>query len=202
MNVLRIDFSGRHAGSVSRQLTARLADALAESQGARVVARDYSHVLPYVGEDWIGGAYIPEADRTPAHRAALATSDRLVDELLAADTLVLGLPVYNFTAPAAFKSWIDQVARRGRTFAYSEAGPVGLIEGTHAVAVVTSGGTAVGSDIDFLTPYLRHALAFLGITDVEVVAADRMMFDEHAVARAAREIDRVARPPSPGALAA
>jgi FMN-dependent NADH-azoreductase len=82
------------------------------------------------------------------------------------------MPVYNFSMPAGFKAWSDLAARVGETFQYAENGPVGLLAGKKAYVAVTSGGTEVGSEIDFLTPWLRHFLGFIGIDDVEIVQAE------------------------------
>ena len=101
-------------------------------------------------------------------------------ELKAADVVVIGMPVYNFGIPAALKAWVDLIARARVTFRYAESGPEGLLTGKRAIVVAASGGTPVDSEIDFATPYLRHALGFVGITDVEVVAADRLMLDPEA----------------------
>jgi FMN-dependent NADH-azoreductase len=94
--------------------------------------------------------------------------------LKTADAVVIGVPVYNFSISAALKAWIDMVSRARLTFRYTENGPVGLLAGKKAYVVVATGGVPVGSPMDFATPYLRHALSFLGITDVEVIAADRV----------------------------
>jgi FMN-dependent NADH-azoreductase len=176
--VLHIDASARFAASVSRKLSARVVESLGAD---RVIHRDLAaEPVPHVTEDWTRGAYIPEADRTPEQKTALAISDALVAELQAADVVVIGTPVYNFTVPAALKAWMDQVARAGVTFRYTENGPEGLLKGKRAILAVASGGTEIGSEIDFLTPYARFFLGFIGITEVEVVAADRLMADADA----------------------
>ena len=189
--VLRIDSSARHEGSVSRGLTDRVVERLGAE---RVIVRDLdAEPVPHVSTDWAAGAYTPEADRTTEQRTALAISDALIEELEAADVVVIGLPVYNFAVPAALKAWMDQVARVGVTFRYTESGPVGLLENKRAILVVASGGTEVGSPIDFATPYARHFLGFLGITDVDVVASDRLMMDPEASnARAEADLERLA----------
>ena len=117
----------------------------------------------------------------------LALSNALVAELQAADVIVIGAPVYNFGVPAAFKAWIDQVARAGLTFKYTEYGPKGLLEGKRAIVAVASGGTEVGSDIDFATGYIRHVLGFIGIEDVVFVAADKLTVDAEASQNAASQ---------------
>jgi len=99
------------------------------------------------------------------------TTDALVAELKEADILVIGAPIYNFSVPTALKAWIDMIARARLTFRYTEKGVEGLLLNKKAYIVVPSGGVPVGSPVDFATPYLRHALAFVGIDDIEIVAA-------------------------------
>lgn len=175
LTILRIDSSARHDGSVSRNLADLYMNRLAESRPVQVQTRDVSDGLPLINQDWIAATFTPEPDRTADHRAALAESDRLVEELEASELIVISTPIYNFGIPASLKLWVDQVARAGRTFRYTENGPVGLLSDKKAVILVASGGTEVGSNIDFATPYLRHFLGFLGISDVEVIAADQLM---------------------------
>lgn len=191
MKVLQIDSSGRRAESVSRKLTARIAERF-RAQGAEVVTRDVAGGLPAVDEAWIKANFTPPEARTAEDKARLSLSNELVAELRDADVIVIGVPVYNFAIPAALKAWVDLVCRAGVTFRYTEDGPKGLLEGKRAILVVTSGGVPVGSAYDFATGYLRHVLGFIGITDVEVVAADRLSLDAEASLRAASEaIDRL-----------
>ena len=179
MNILNVQSSARHEDSVTRQLSAMLVERLSAG-GATVVEREADNDLPPVSKAWTQGAYIPEADRTSEQREALRLSDELVAELKAADAIVIGAPVYNFTIPASLKLWIDQVCRAGVTFKFGENGPVGLLEGKKAYVVLASGGTAVGSEVDFHTPYLRHVLGFIGLHDVEFVSADQLMMKGEA----------------------
>ena len=131
-------------------------------------------------EDWIGANFTAAPERTAEQRETLALSDALLAELRQADVVLIGLPIYNFGVPASLKAWIDLVARVGETFRYSEAGPVGLLDGKRAIVTVASGGTERGSDIDFATGYIKHLLGFIGITDVSFVSADRMAIDADA----------------------
>ncbi len=171
-HILEISSSGRTADSVTRTLTGDLVDALRQqSPGALLVRRDLSDGVPFVDADWIAANFTPEDERTENQRAVLHTSDTLVDELKAADTLVIGAPIYNFGIPATLKAWVDQVARARVTFRYTPDGPVGLLAGKRAFVVVASGGVTPDSPVDFATPYLRQALRFLGITDVSVITA-------------------------------
>ena len=172
--ILEISASGRTGLSVSRTLTQDLVSALEDHHGgATIVRRDLNDGVGFVDENWIGANVTPEDERTPQQKERLAESDALVAELVAADIVVLGVPIYNFGIPATLKAWIDQVARARVTFRYESDGSVGLLDGKKAYVVIASGGVPVGAPADFASPYLRHALGFLGISDVEVIAADR-----------------------------
>ncbi|MEL7213062.1 MAG: NAD(P)H-dependent oxidoreductase [Pseudomonadota bacterium] len=182
--VLRIDSSARRTGSITRDLSDRIIKRLAPDT---VITRDLTDALPQIDEDWMGANFTPAAERTAAQEDRLALSDALIDEIKQADTLVIGLPIYNFSVPAALKAWIDQIARAGVTFQYTENGPKGLLEDKRAIFAVASGGTEVGSDIDFATGYLRHIMGFIGITDVEIVHADRMAVEPEETLKAAHQ---------------
>jgi len=188
LRVLRVDASARGEGSVSRQLADRMLRELNDrAPGLSVVRRDVAAGLPFVDAAWVG-ANLTEPDvRDAAQRQALAKSDELVAELMAADVLLIATPIYNFGVPASLKAWIDQVARARVTFRYTEHGPQGLLAGKKAYVLVATGGTEVGSAIDFATPWLTFVLGFLGITDVEVIAADRGMSRGDAARRQAAE---------------
>lgn len=180
MHILHLEASARRDTSHSRLVSRRLVDRLQQAYSAKVTHRDLSSGLPYVDEQMIGAYYTMPQDRTDEQQAAIALSERLVDELEAADIIVAAVPMYNFGIPASFKAWIDLVARVGRTFRYTESGPVGLLEGKTMYISVATGGTPLGSEADFISPYLRHVLAFIGITDVHFVAADEFMKDADA----------------------
>ena len=190
LKVLRIDASARREGSTTRQLSDELIDALRERHGRiRVLSRDLARTPPpLLDADWIAANFTDPQARDAGQRAALAFSDELVAELTAADVVVIGVPVYNFGVPAALKAWVDLVARARLTFRYTENGPEGLLKGKRAYLVMASGGVAVGSAADFATGYLRQVLGFLGITDVEIVAADQAMLRSDAVEQARARI--------------
>ena len=160
--ILHIDASARRTGSATRDLSARIVQHLGAN---RIIRRDLATPLPLLTEDWITANFTPADQRDATQRDLLALSDELVKELQQADTVVIGLPIYTFSVPAAFKAWIDLVARAGLTFSYTENGPKGLLEGKRAILAIASGGTAVGSEIDFATGYARHVLGFIGIHD-------------------------------------
>ena len=174
--LLRVNASMRKQGSISRQLTDELIQSLVASRpDTQIVTRELTQGVSLIDEEWIGANFTGDEERSAEQRAKLAESDALVAELEAADTLVIGVPIYNFGVPAAFKAWVDMIARARKTFKYTENGPVGLLEGKKAYVVIASGGTQSGSDIDFATPYVRHVLGFVGIHDVSIIAADQLM---------------------------
>jgi len=171
--VLEVSASASHSASFSRQLTRDLIAALDDRHGnVETRHRDLAEGIPLISESWIDANFTPDEVRTEDHRRSLADSDTLIEELMSADVLVIGAPMYNFSVPAVLKAWIDMIARARVTFRYTENGPEGLLKDKKAYLVVTTGGVPGGAPLDFATPYLRHALAFVGITDVEVIAAD------------------------------
>jgi len=186
-SILRVDSSGRHEGSTSRVLADELIGVLqSRYSSTAIVERDLATGIQHVDEDWIVANFTPEEDRSDTQKATLSESDRLVRELQAADILVLGVPVYNFGVPAALKAWIDMVARARMTFRYTDNGPEGLLQGKKAFLVIASGGVAVDSPVDFATPYLRQALSFLGITDIEIVKAEQQNVRRESAIETAR----------------
>jgi len=174
LKILRIDSSGREHGSSSRALTEELVEALADRYGqVQLVKRDLAESIPHVDQAWIEANFTPEENRSDSQSKVLSFSDLLVAELKEAEVLVIGVPIYNFGVPAALKAWVDMIARARLTFAYTENGPVGLLREKKAFIVVASGGVGVDSPVDFATPYMRQALKFVGITDIEVIVADQ-----------------------------
>lgn len=193
--VLRIDSSANNETSVTRQLADLFIQRLGERESIQVVSRDLVQGLPFLDAGWIAANFTEPTARDADKQAALALSDALIGEVRAADVLVIGVPIYNFGVPATLKAWIDQIARARETFRYTEHGPEGLLTGKKAYLLVASGGTPVGGAIDFATPWLKHVLAFIGITDVEIIAAERLMIQGEAGRQQAVErIASVLRP--------
>lgn len=172
--VLIIESSARQQGSVSRQLTQAFISQWDRAHPEdEVVVRDVAeHVLPHLDASLLGAWTKPEAEHDVAEREALQRSNLLTDELLAADVLVLAAPMYNFTIPSTLKAWLDHVLRAGVTFKYTATGPQGLLEGKRAIVLTSRGGVHAGGATDHQEPYLRQALAFIGIHDVTFVHAE------------------------------
>jgi FMN-dependent NADH-azoreductase len=193
IRVLKINSSSREQGSVTRQLSDSFIDKLTQ-QGKQVdlSERDVAKItLPFIDESWIGASYTSKDQRTEEQQQRLALSDQLIKELQDADAIVIGVPIYNFSIPAALKAWIDLVARAGVTFRYTETGPVGLLKGKKAYLVLASGGVPVGGEADFASGYMRHVLGFIGIHDVEIIAAERVNIDnDGGLSKAQQQIDR------------
>lgn len=182
--VLNIQASARHDGSVTRQLSNKILTEIAADQ---TITRDLATGLPLLDAAWLAANFTLADNRTDVQRETLALSDSLITEIKQADTIVIGSPVYNFSVPAVLKAWIDQIARVGVTFKYTPDGPVGLLSGKRAIIVIASGGTPVGSDIDYASGYLKHIMGFIGITDVTIIAADALGNDADAKIAAAND---------------
>ncbi|MEO0972117.1 MAG: NAD(P)H-dependent oxidoreductase [Pseudomonadota bacterium] len=192
--ILRIDASSRVAGSVSRALADRLISRLAPRDGALMHRDLATRPVPFVDADWIAANTTPAEDRSAAHRQALAFSETLVEEWERARLVVIACPIYNFGVPAAMKAYIDLICRARRTFRYSTEGPVGLLDDRPVYVLMASGGTRLGSEIDFASGYLRHVLKFIGITDVRFIAADGLSSDAESRSRAETAIDELTLP--------
>jgi FMN-dependent NADH-azoreductase len=181
MILLQIDSSAR-AGSVTRRLTSMFADEWKQSHPAcEVIHRDLSTTsLPQITDDW-NATQIEPSKLSPSQRNYLATSDALIEEVLAADLIVIGAPMYNFAIPSSLKAWIDQIVRIGKTVAYGPQGPQGLL-GNRKVVVITARGGAyekgtAREKFDFQEPYLRHIFGFVGLTDVTFIHAENQHRD-------------------------
>lgn len=187
-SIFHLDASHRGPGSVSRGLSQLLVDELCTYHpAARVVRRDLGRGMPLVDDAWIDASDTPADQRTEAQRRTLAHSDALVEELRACEIWVLGTPIYNFGIPPLLKAWVDQICRARVTFAYSEQGPRGLLEDRPVFVTIASGGSKVGSEREFLTPYLRHVLGFVGIRDLRIIAADQLLMTGEAKIELARQ---------------
>ncbi len=187
MAVLKIDSSARVEGANSRIIT----DYLVQQLGQPVTERDLvNNPLPPISPQDLVGVHGSHEDERPSLQRHLAISNELIAELNQADTLVLGVPMYNFSVPAYLKQWIDYVCRAGITFRYTENGPEGLTAVKRAFIVTASGGTPIGSEMDFASRYLEHICRFLGVKEVvHIDASGSKGSPEVVIAAAKQQID-------------
>ncbi|AYC35113.1 FMN-dependent NADH-azoreductase [Pseudomonas cavernae] len=196
--VLVIESSARQQGSISRQLTDEfIAQWQKTHPNDEVSVRDLAQQpVPHLDEVLLGGWMKPADQQSEAEQAALARSNTLTDELLAADVLVLAAPMYNFAIPSTLKAWLDHVLRAGVTFKYTETGPQGLLSDKRAYVLTARGGIYAGSSLDHQEPYLRQALGFIGIHDVSFIHAEGLNlgaeFFEKGLAQAKTRLAEVA----------
>jgi FMN-dependent NADH-azoreductase len=176
-NILLVESSPRGSDSYSHQAARSIVNELqARNPGAKVLIRDLGqNPPPHVGLPFITGMYAASEQQTPDQVKSLAFSDTLIDEILAADTIVIAVPMHNFGVPSRLKAWIDHVVRIGRTFSYGANGPQGLVKEKRVIVVLASGGVYSNEQMkafDFVEPYLRTILGFIGLTDVDVVRVE------------------------------
>jgi len=189
-HVLHLNASPRGSASHSRQVSGEFVQAwLSAHPEDTVTIRDLGHqAVPHVSEEFIGAMYTPAEARTPFQAETLKLSDELIGELQAADIYVIGVPMYNFSAPSVFKSYIDQIARVGVTFTPSYEG---LLKNKKVVFVTARGGGGYGPGeareaYNFLDPYLHSVFAFVGVTDQTFIHINNTSHgDETAAALAA-----------------
>ncbi|MBD2528983.1 FMN-dependent NADH-azoreductase [Nostoc flagelliforme FACHB-838] len=180
VNILHIDSSPRGERSHSRELSKEFVSSWKAAHPEDAIAyRDIGrHPVPHVNEAWIAAAFSPPETHTPELTEALRISDELIDEFLAADRYVFGVPMYNFNIPSTFKAYIDQIVRANRTFAIDAQGLRGLVEGKKAVIITARGGdfsaTSPAAAYDFQEPYLRTIFGFIGITDIQFINANSL----------------------------
>ncbi|MBZ9935310.1 FMN-dependent NADH-azoreductase [Mesorhizobium sp. BR1-1-16] len=173
-NILFVSSSPRGAASQSSKVAEQLiAGIRAEDPTATVTRRDLAaNPLPHLDGEFLGAIFGPAEAHTVEQTRLLALSDQLVDEIFAADVIVIASAMINFTVPSTLKSWFDFIARRGRTFSYGENGPEGLVKGKRVVVVEAKGGIYSDGPMkvhDYQQPWMRFMLGFLGMTDVEVI---------------------------------
>ncbi len=183
-HILHIDSSPRGDRSVSRTVSKDFMTAWKQSHPDDTFAyRDLGHhPVPHVDEPWIAAAFTPPPNRTEELDRAIALSDALVDEFLAADRYVFGVPMYNFSIPSTFKAYIDQIVRVGRTFAVNEQGFQGLVDSSKKMLVITARGGSYqqgtpAASYDLQEPYIRSIFGFVGITDITFIHVDNLNSD-------------------------
>ena len=195
--------------SHSKQLADHLIARVKSANPAAVInVRDIgAQPIPYFDGNTAGALFTPADARTVEQQRLVELSDTLVAEVMQADRIVFAVPVYNFNLPAQFKSYLDHLARAGVTFRYTPEGvPEGLIKGKQVFVLTARGGKAEGTPSDTMTPYLRQMLSFLGMNDVNFIAAEGMAMGEVAalegVTVAKQRIDELLQDSVPTNLAA
>ena len=186
MKILQINASARREGAnstrVADSVVARLRAAHPE---ARLTLRDLAVTPhPVLDEAALGALFTPADQRSAEQAARVALDDALIAEVQAHDTLVLGVPMYNFGVPVQLKTWIDAIARAGVTFRYTANGPEGLLTGKTVYVALARGGLYRDTANDSQVPYLKSVLGFLGMTDVKFIYAEGLAMGPEAAARA------------------
>lgn len=181
--------SSPRAESLSTPIAVDLAEKLkSQNPGSLVVRRDLAtNPLPHIDDLFTGAIRKPAEARTAEEIAAIKTSDELVNELFAADTIVISTGLINFNIYSSLKTWIDNIARAGVTFKYTESGPVGLLTGKKVYVVLASGGVysqGPAAPLNHAVPYLKSVLGFLGITDIETIYVEGLAFGPEAAEKA------------------
>jgi len=192
MKIYQIDSSARKKGSSSRALAKKVLDKI-RKPGDEVIYRDLDDEMLFVSGLTESGMKINEKDQTEDHKKMFKLSDKLVNELKESDIIIISAPIYNYGPPATLKAWSDLAARVGETFRFKQNGRrEGLLKNKKAYLVITSGGTKLNSNEDFLTPWLKFILNFFGIEKIEIICADQMALDyEKSIKDAERQIREI-----------
>ena len=193
MKIYQIDSSARKEGSTSRSLAKKLLNKIKNPED-EIIYRDLNDEMVFVSGLTESGMNIDEKDQNENHKKMFKLSDQLVKELKESDVIIISAPIYNYGPPATLKAWSDLAARVGETFRFKSNGRrEGLLKNKRAYLVITSGGTKLNSNEDFLTPWLKFILNFFGIEKVEVVSADQMSIDyEKSIRNAEKQIENLA----------
>ncbi len=194
MKIYQIDSSARKEGSTSRALAKKLLDKI-KKPGDEIVYRDLDDEMVFVSGLTESGMKIEKKDQTEHHKKMFDLSDTLVKELKDSDIIIISAPIYNYGPPATLKAWSDLAARVGETFRFKPNGRrEGLLKNKRAYLVITSGGTKLNSNEDFLTPWLRFILNFFGIEKIDIICADQMALNyEKSIRDAEKQIENISR---------
>ena len=192
MKIYQIDSSARKDGSTSRSLAKKLLEKIKKPDD-EVIYRDLNDEMVFVSGLTESGMNIDEKDQNENHKKMFKLSDQLVKELKESDVIIISAPIYNYGPPATLKAWSDLAARIGETFRFKPNGRrEGLLKNKRAYLVITSGGTKLNSNEDFLTPWLKFILNFFGINKIDIICADQMALDyEKSIRNAEKQIDNI-----------
>lgn len=184
MNILQINASARRDGNSTKIANSVVERLKAANPAAAHTVRDLAVTPhPVLDEAALGALFTPAEQRSPEQAARVALDDALIAEIQAHDTLVLGVPMYNFGVPVQLKAWIDAIARAGTTFRYTATGPEGLLTGKTVYVALARGGLYRDTPNDSQVPYLKAVLGFLGMTDVRFIYAEGLAMGPEAVAK-------------------
>tara|TARA_Y100001936_G_scaffold160511_1_gene156820 strand:- start:429 stop:1016 length:588 start_codon:yes stop_codon:yes gene_type:complete len=194
MKIYQIDSSARKEGSTSRALAKKLLHKIKRPED-EVVYRDLDDEMVFVSGLTESGMKIEKKDQTEHHKKMFDLSDTLVKELKESDIIIISAPIYNYGPPATLKAWSDLAARVGETFRFKPNGRrEGLLKNKRAFLVITSGGTKLNSNEDFLTPWLKFILNFFGIEKIDIICADQMALDyDKSIKDAEKQIENISR---------
>ena len=192
MKIYQIDSSARKEGSTSRSLAKKLLEKIKKPDD-EVIYRDLNDEIVFVSGLTESGMNIDEKDQNENHKKMFKLSDQLGKELKESDVIIISAPINNYGPPATLKAWSDLAARIGESFRFKSNGRrEGLLKNKRAYLVITSGGTKLNSNEDFLTPWLKFILNFFGINKIDIICADQMALDyEKSIRNAEKQIDNI-----------
>lgn len=176
-NILRLDASANVSNSSSRKLGDQLINQLGARHEINLTQRDLNQGLSFIDESWVEANFTAIDQRSVDQQKALEFSDLLIEELRQADHIVLTTPMYNFGIPASLKAWIDLICRAGVTFQYTADDPIGLLNNKQIDIIITTGGVPLQSPVDFVSGHLKQVFEFIGIEQINIIAADQMNVD-------------------------
>ena len=192
MKIYQIDSSARKQGSTSRALAKKLLDKIKKPDD-EIIYRDLDDEMVFVSGLTESGMKIDLKDQTEHHKKMFELSDKLVKELKESDIIIISAPIYNYGPPATLKAWSDLAARVNETFRFKPNGRrEGMLKNKRAYLVITSGGTKLNSNEDFLTPWLKFILNFFGIEKIDIICADQMALNyEESIKNAEKQINEI-----------
>ena len=192
MKIYQIDSSARKDGSTSRALAKKVLEKIKKPED-EVIYRDLNEEMVFVTGLTESGMNIEEKDQNENHKKMFKLSDQLVKELKESDVIIISAPIYNYGPPATLKAWSDLAARVGETFKFKPNGRrEGLLKNKRAFLIITSGGTKLNSNEDFLTPWLKYILNFFGIEKIDIICADQMALNyEKSIKDAEKQIENI-----------
>jgi len=187
INILNINASLIPQQSSSLKLANHFIDSIKIKTNVNLIVSDLSKAIKPIDDEWIDASFTLSDQRSEEQDLVLSNSNKLIDELKLADEIILSAPMYNFSVPANLKTYFDLISRVGVTFKYTDTGPIGLIDDKPVTVIITTGGTGIGSDQDFMSHYIIQMFKFIGINQVKIVAADKQSINAEESFNKARD---------------